>query len=310
MEKNDIIRVLEHYDIDYWSAGKNVSENSVNIQCPFCDDHSNHLGIFFPSGFYSCWRCNAKGPFSKVLSDITELPEEQLEEYLEDSGIDFKLAPEDQIREILEERTENKKRSKRDLIALPKHARLITEHIESRRLSIFLESRNISIFTCIKHNCYICDVGDYSGRIIVPVYSNDKLVSFQGIDMTGTKDLHHKTAPGDINEYLYGYDSLPEDNHIMVLEEGIFDKWRTGDEAVACFGTSLTDTQKHLIIEKKPDILVFAWDSDAYWKAKKQAEYFVPFINDIRIIAFPEGHDPDSYGTLRTWKLIDQAEAI
>lgn len=303
MERNEIIRVLERHDIDHWTGGKNVSENSVNVQCPYCDDASNHCGIFHPSGFYHCWRCESKGPLSKLLSTLTGISEEWFENHFKDQGIDFKQSPENQIRDILREE-ESKKSEKRVLVEIPKYARLITKDIESQRLFLFLKERNISINTCIRHKCYVCDVGDYSGRMIVPVYSNNELVSFQGIDMTGRKSLKHKTAPGDINNYLYGYDLLPDD--IMVVTEGMFDKWRTGDQAVASFGTSLTDAQKNLIIEKKPDTLVFAWDYGAYWRAKKQAEYFLPFIDEIRVIDFPEDHDPDSYGTLRTWQLIDQ----
>ncbi len=40
-------------------------------------------------------------------------------------------------------------------------------------------------------------------------------------------------------------------------------------------------------------------------KAKKQSEYFAPFIKNINIVKFPGDHDPDSYGTLNTWKLIE-----
>lgn len=303
MERNEIIKVLERQDIDYWTGGRNVSENSINIQCPYCDDNSNHCGIFHPSGLFNCWRCSEKGPLPKLLSKITGISEEWFEIHFEDQRIDFKQAPEDQIRDILREET-REKRTKRERVRIPKYARLITKDIQSNRLHLFLNERNISIHTCIKHGCYVCDVGDYSGRILVPVYFNNKLVSFQGIDMTGLKSLKHKTAPGNINDYLYGYDNLPDST--MVVTEGMFDKWRVGDQAVASFGTSLTDSQKNLIIEKKPDTLVFAWDADAYWKAKKQAEYFSPFVDEIRVVNFPEGHDPDSYGRLKTWQLIDQ----
>lgn len=307
VEREQIIKILEKYDIEHWTGGKNVTIDSVNVQCPYCDDHSNHCGIFHPSGLYHCWRCEVRGPLSKLLNELTGIPETQFEEFFESEGIDFGVAVEDQINEVLEAEKEIvEKRTTR--VSLPKFARKVTEDIYAPRLRIFLAERKISIQTCINYDCYICDVGDYANRLVIPVYSDGKLVSFQGRDMTGRSDLKYRTAPGSINEFLYGYDTLPDST--MVITEGILDKWRIGDQAVASFGTSLTNTQKYLIIERNPDTLIFAWDALAYWKSKKQAEYFMPFINEIRVVLFPEEHDPDSYGKLATWKLIDQTISL
>jgi DNA primase len=295
--------LLEKYDIEHWAYGVNVTVGWINVQCPFCSDGSNHCGISGETFIYHCWRCEARGPLSKLLNELTGIPEIQFEEFLESEGIDFGVAVEDQINNVLEAEKEIvEKRTAR--VSLPKFARKITEDIYAPRLKIFLEERKISIQTCIKHDCYICDVGDYANRLVIPVYFDGKLVSFQGRDMTGRSELRYRTAPGHINEFLYGYDTLPDDT--MVITEGILDKWRVGNQAVASFGTSLTDTQKYLIIEKNPATLIFAWDALAYWKSKKQAEYFMPFINKIRVVLFPDKHDPDSYGKLNTWKLIDQ----
>jgi DNA primase len=316
MERREIINILEHYEITFWTEGKNVSENTVNVQCPFCDDHSNHCGIFHPSGVYHCWRCTAKGPLVKLLSEITGLSQDQIEVFTSQRETSFKGDTQEIIRDIINGKEEVKKPTEKHKVKLPKHARRITKSTKSRLLDAFLERRNFSISQCIKYCCYICEAGEYMHRIIIPVFFNNELVSFQGVDMTGWANLKYRTAPGNINEYLYEYDTIKRDD-ILIVTEGVFDCWRVGDDSIASFGTSLTKTQKQLIIDKSPQILVFAWDADAWWKARKQAEEFKPHIRRIKALTLPfiasynlEGHDPDSLGRTQTWELIEQAEEL
>jgi hypothetical protein len=35
MEREQIIKILEKYDIEHWTGGKNVTVDSVNVQCPY-----------------------------------------------------------------------------------------------------------------------------------------------------------------------------------------------------------------------------------------------------------------------------------
>ena len=79
----------------------------------------------------------------------------------------------------------------------------------------------------------------------------------------------------------------------MIVTEGVLDAWRAGDNAVCSFGTSITDDQKQLILNKNLKRIVFCWDSDAYWFAKREAEYFRPFIETVDVIKLPPDADPD-----------------
>jgi DNA primase len=127
-------------------------------------------------------------------------------------------------------------------------------------------------------------------RLIIPVYLNGEFVSFQGADLTGKADLKYKAGTDNIKSLLYNYDGIED---VMVVTEGVLDAWRVGDNAVCSFGTSITDDQKQLIINKNLKHLVFMWDSDAYWYAKKEAEYFRPFVDIVDVIKLPPDADPD-----------------
>ena len=63
----DIIFYLEEIGISYSTSGKNISQNWIGINCPFCDDQSNHCGINIHSKVYSCFRCGSKGNVTKLI---------------------------------------------------------------------------------------------------------------------------------------------------------------------------------------------------------------------------------------------------
>lgn len=285
-----IIEVLTKYSIPFWTHGKNVSEDTINIKCPFCNDHSNHCGIFKSNLVYSCWRCQAKGHLSKLLTTITHISYEQAKNECDVMGV------------VKEDRKE--KVTTIEEIQYPEYFQLITGDTDIELLNAWMKRRKIDKVTLIEHKCGICEVGDFSNRLIIPVFYQDKLVAYQGADLTGKATLKYRTSKAEINNYLYNYDNIGK--HTMVITEGVLDAWRVGNSAVASFGTHLTDVQKRLILDKNPDTLVFLWDRDAYLKAKKESGYFMPFIKNVHVIALPYGEDPDSYGHDNTHKLIEE----
>lgn len=229
---------------------------------------------------------------------MTGISYNEYEEIVRNIDIDFKTSASEQIRNILEgEPTEaGKLYEKGKTVKLPKYSILITKQTKSKLLERFLSRRQISLDVCIKYKCHICELGEFSHRMIIPVYFfMDKLVGYQGVDLTGQSKLKYRTSSTSINDYLYNYTNAVYGDKINLVE-GILDEWRLEGDTVCSFGTSLTDVQKRLIIEIKPKELSFCWDSEAYWIARSQAKFFQPFIEKIRIVKFPEGEDPDSYG--------------
>jgi len=304
--KKRLIRILNDYSIEYWTSGKNVSEDAVNVQCPFCSDQSNHCGIFEDTLVFHCWRCSATGPFVRLFQQLTNLTSAECERILDSSDVNFKQSSREQIDQLLNKEQVAEVEDSQNLeIALPEYSELITSKTRSILLDNYLKRRDISFNTILEHNCYICEVGRYMHRMIIPIYYNEKLVCYQAADLTGKADIKYDIPKQvDINTYLYGIDDISTS---MILVEGILDAWRLEEFACATFGTHITDEQKNLIEDKHLDTLIFCWDSDAYWKAKKQAKYFEPFINNIKVIEFPKNEDPDSFGKWKTLKLIGKS---
>jgi len=299
--RQKILTFYKQYEIPFWTHGKNVSDGAINVKCPYCNDHSNHMGVFIEDMVFSCWRCNRKGPFHILFSTLTGLPVKTCQELVEETEQDFKEPVSAQIKAKFEVHPVSEYMFEAKEIDWPELCEDLD--FEYPLLRAYMKRRNISKQTLLHENCKMCKYGRYSQRLIIPVFFNKKLVSYQAADMTGKAELKYDTAKGNINNFLLGYDNIDD---IMILSEGALDKWRIGDAAVFTFGTSLTDIQKNLILSKPLKYLVFAWDSDAFWKARKQAEYFRPFIENVCIIKLPDGEDPDSLGHNNIWKLIEE----
>lgn len=312
--KEQLISIYKEFDIDYWTEGKNVSDGSVNVNCPFCDDPSNHCGFFPETQVFSCWRCQSRGPAFVLLATLLNISYEVAENMLDVETSTFKVETLEQLDTIFDQDTSPRERDRPEITTvLPEYTQPVKD-LKHRwpLLERYKERRQISHETLLRWGCGICKVGECMNRLIIPVYSEEhELVAYQAADLTGLAELKYNTSKGYINDYLYGY-NLIIPNDVIYICEGILDQWRMGLGAVGSFGTSLTDKQRHLILQKNPQKIVFCWDDETFWKAREQAAWFRPFINTVLCAEFPKGYDPDlygkDYGTEKLYQLIGEAE--
>jgi len=309
--KQKIVEILRNIDVPYFTEGKNVSPDTVNIKCPFCDDQSNHLGIFEGSGLFSCWRCRKKGPLAYLIQELTGLPRDKCDEMVTDGQTSFKRDPADEIRRIIDGEIEIADvRKHEEFAGVPQYFEKITTSTKFPLLDAYMKRRDIKLKTLIQYGCGICRVGKYMNRMVIPVIFGGEVVDFQAADLTGTAELKYRGSPGEINNYLYNYDAIGHGGRI-ILVEGILDMWRVEDSCVASFGTHLTNRQKRLILDKQPSELIFLWDEDAWDKISRynsDAGFFEPFIDSVRGVLLPKDEDPDSLGKEAVFQLIDDLE--
>jgi DNA primase len=300
-----VTTILNELNVPWWDEGTNVSIDSVNIQCPFqdCGDHSNHMGIFDDSMLFSCWKCKRKGHFSFLLTVITGKSMEECTDMIDEiSGAKDKEGAE-RISEASAGwagRTE-KETQLATTSPLPKYFEKINADINYPLLRKYLQRRNLSVEHVVENGCGVCRVGKYMNRMIIPIHQNGQQVSFAAADMTGQARTSYLYPGMSINSYLYGYDDI---ENLLIITEGILDKWRVGKEAVAMFGLYLTDIQKSLILKLNLDCLVFCLDGDAYWHSRKEASFFNPYVERVEVIKIPFTEDPDSLGTKEIWHKI------
>lgn len=277
----DVISFLQDYSIDHSFTGKNVQEGWVSICCPNCSDHSDHGGFNIDGGYYYCWRCggNKISYIIKLLLNCS---------YSESIYIYNSYCKKYSINGQL------KKRDNAIKVFLPGSKSLLK--IDKK----YLIKRNFDP-EYIKNKYQIKGsdiVGEWSFRIIIPVFYKKKLVSFQGRDVTENEDfLKYKSLSVeksviDIKHIFYDMDNI--DNSTICIVEGVIDKWRMGKNVIASFGKTMSDYQIRLLIKNKYKRIFFLIDCNDP-ESKKFARKYSAVISgfDIECIIFDMENEKD-----------------
>lgn len=277
--------ILDDLGVPCYDSGKNVAPGCISIQCPFCDDHSNHGNLSVEKGNYRCWRCNGGNPIQAVALA---------------AHIPWKSAKELVVRHSHGVASPNYKARPTtcgvESITLP-GTKISEPHIK------YLEGRGFDPEELeFYHNILgTTDIGTWNGidfryRVIIPVFDVDgNLCTFQGRDYTGRQELRYKCCPVDMavthhKHLLYGAELARNRDRIVVVE-GVFDQWRMGPGAVATFGTSLTREQVNLLTNWKEVILLFDPEPEAQAHAHEYANDIASCGISVEVCAAEFGLD-------------------
>ena len=282
---------LEDHGIEYWTSGKNVVNGWINIQCIFCDDDSNHLGVHRKSLKVSCWRCGNHNIINliKELSGTTYNEAISIKKSLSLGATDYGFGPpyaEDDASSLLSAH-----------VRLPQESRKYfpEKHIEYLRYRGFTDPEKIirkyklrSVYT----------TGKYKFRIIIPIMLNKKIVSFTSRDITGLQDPKYKHASPeesaiDVKRIIYNYDTVTTGSD-AILVEGPIDVWKLGDKTISLLGIHHTEEQILSIKNKKIRNLFILFDNDkaGVAGAKRMAGIISPLVKSVEIVTFNTIKDP------------------
>ena len=285
----DFIRLLKDNNIDY----RIDTDNYININCPFHDNGIRGYkgGINLAGGFYHCWACNGSS-IEKVISELLHISfyeaKKVLEEYSTDTIIRSKL---------------NRKVSKGNNIQLPGN-----EIVKDSKAWNYLLKRRFD-------PQYLIDTykikdggltGDWNFRIIIPIFVNGKIVSYQGrsifskekckeLDILRYKTLNIYDSVINAKYTFYGLDDCKSD--WIVLVEGPFDRWRLGpNNILSTLGTSTSEQQIILLAERyKKVIFLFDNEKIAQDRAKKYGQRLAGLGVEVEIFNPEFEHDPGDY---------------
>lgn len=271
---------FEDNDIEFWTSGKNVTQGWYGIQCPFCEDESNHLGIRLTDLRAHCWKCGPKN-FIRVIKEILHVSFKEAKDItkrIDGKAPDIKFDKGD-FREL--GRHEN-------FVKFPKEA---TRHLPKLHRS-YLRKRGFQpMKTARKYKLQsVYNFGKFAFRIIIPIYRDNKVVSFTSRDVTGygePKYLHAgpKDSAIQAKDCIYGADEIPKGGD-AVFVEGVMDKWRLGKGSVATFGTTISGVQMVQIAKMELRRLFIFFDNDkpGILAAKRNAKLVAPLAKEIEII--------------------------
>lgn len=277
--------LLTDLNVACWTEGKNCSPGRVNIQCPFCTDHSNHGSFGIDKGDYRCWRCEGGKP-ARALALAANIPIQTARDLIAKYSHGGRNTSS----------TTKKVASGITSITIP-GTKISEPHIK------YLEGRGfdpeeLEFYHNIKGTT---DVGTWNGidfryRVIIPVFDVDgNLCTFQGRDYTGRQELRYKCCPVNMavthhKHLLYGAELARNRDRIVVVE-GVFDQWRMGPGSVATFGTSLTREQVNLLTNWKEVILLFDPEPEAQAHAREYANDIASCGISVEVCAAEFGLD-------------------
>ena len=84
------IEIFQDYSIPYATHGKNISQGWIGLSCPFCDDHSTHLGFNPDGNYFVCWRCG-NHPLIKTFALLLKKSEAETTKLLRDYGLNVHM---------------------------------------------------------------------------------------------------------------------------------------------------------------------------------------------------------------------------
>lgn len=266
----DIIKFYEEHNIPFVTHGhKHARKGWVGTPCPFCSGNPGfHLGYCIDpeskyAGIFTCHRCGGKNTI-KVISRMTSLSQAEARKIIGK----YSQGAESRLRTILDKRKGPQKAGR---CRLPVGTEEMAERHRNYLIKRNFDPDKLERVWGLKGTG---PTGPYKHRIIIPIYYQGRLVSYQGRDITGKSDLKYKACreedeARDHKSFLYGLDKVPGDS--IVVDEGVTDTWRLGPGSVAQFGVKFTAAQIRLLLPFKRIFILFDSKEDDP-QAGEQAE--------------------------------------
>lgn len=235
----DVEGLLKHLGIPYATAGQsaNVGRQWVGVRCPFCSDHSDHLGINTESGACKCWRCGGHR-LDAVLGKLTGFDDRRVHELMKRYGTRRRRqssAAEPVVRTVA--------------FKLPSGTGALTDKHKRYLSQRGFDPEELEQEWGVQGTGPVSflDGASYGHRIVIPIHWQGEVVSFQARDITGRAELRYKACPQTRERRPYKTTLYGQEQHWRrdcgICVEGITDVWRLGPLACATFGTTVTREQ-------------------------------------------------------------------
>jgi len=281
----DIIEFLEEHDIEYYTEGKNISPGWVGIQCPFCDDQSNHAGVSPDATKFSCWKCGESGKLYRLIAELIDVDNSTAWNIAKTIGQDTLgstyVSSESTTASTLDRPVKG---------VLPKSStsefpKIHKRYIASRRFGLKHLKREYKIKA-------VHTIGRYRFRIIIPYFLDGELINYIARDVTGRSEKKYIACSNSkavlpIKSTFYNIDRVKRD---AIIVEGVTDVWAIGTGAIAASGSLITNEQLVLLKEKGVKKAYLVFDEDAAEKVDRYANKLSAIL-DVEIVELENG-DP------------------
>jgi len=248
------------------------SGDELICHCPFHNDTTPSFSINLKTGKWICFAGCGAGSFDLLLKKL---------------GIKKNKI-------ILPEKNKLDDKEKIRFDNLPDSFRVIESLDE---LPEFIRQKRFTINILRRFTIGFTNDEQWKDYIIIPIYENSKLITFQGRHKIKDGNPKYKNPKNsDLHKTFFNYDSTKNKTFVF-LTEGVFDtiklaQW--GLYGMCSFGTSLSLRQKILLARLKPKALFVCFDPDtAGYKGNEKILKELSNIFKIYIVNLPTSKDVD-----------------
>jgi len=296
-------QLVKDFKLPYSSPGqRHYRQGWINMPCPFCSGNpGNHLGFCLdPSsifhGRFVCHRCGGKNTF-QVISKLLQITEEEkvwgllFRYHITRSAPLPVTKPKLRMKPLRNVNLPPKTMCLGKVLGAVRYLRKRGFDFEELEALWGVQATGPGSLVNTERGSL-----DFSYRLIIPIYHQDKLVTYQGRDWTGKSTKKYLFAPPEIESrsaknLLYGLEKVESDE--VVLMEGVTDVWRYGKGAVACFGISYSQQQMLELAKRFTKVIVvFDWEARARLQARKLIKELEEWGVDCTMVKLPKGKDP------------------
>lgn len=231
----ELKQIIESLGIDASDSHHHSRTGWLQLRdCPFCYSHNFHLGIHVKRLYVNCYRCG-RHELVDALSRLSGIKANRIADLIKkmDRGADIEPAESEKVRP--------------HTLKLPKGlGPMEKQHINYLASRGFNPSRLTKLWNLQGLGL---EAGTLAWRIFIPIFVNDKMVSWTSRSIKPDAAKRYHACPSDEcliprNEILYGHDYV---RHCAVLVEGPADVWAVGPGAVCSLGTSISAAQINML---------------------------------------------------------------
>lgn len=273
-------------------VGKHANRDYYQFICPFhVGRNGPKLGISLNNGNWKCWVCEAKGStigalFFKLRTDTTKIAKAKV---------------------LWKEKVKVEPVEPFIQISLPIGYKPLWERTNQDALNYAL-SRGLTIKDIIKHQVGYCDVGEWSGYLIFPVFnSENQLVYYSGRAFEPFKQPHKLPK---IDKNVIGDEWLVNWNEDIVLVESKMNAITVRRNVITMYGKVMSKRLKKKIIRSPLETVYIGLDGDATKDINEIANYLLQNGKKVRQIILPPDKDINDIGHAKFWQLFEQSVEI
>lgn len=215
---------------------------------------------------WHCWNCGRHGNFIEIYSIVNGLSYDDAKKEI------FKYNKNSVTRQMNEYKKRPKSKEKKKIDRNDFNwIKDICYSLDSKNVGIlgekyiqvlkfFYESRKISRI----YKLYICHSGKYKGRIIIPIFDENKsILYFQArrIPKSGiTPKYNNPVSPKELcilNKHKF------DRNKNIIVHEGLIDAFMVGDQGTCCLGKEISEELIEILLKLTDKDIIIALDNDS-----------------------------------------------